>query len=382
MQLAQLLFNKPKRTIPYHMDTKPLLLLSCALIGFSACQHETKVIEKKPVCISDSLAKTITIDTAKLVYIKNGLSLSGEVASDDNKVIKIFPSVSGRVVSVKVSLGDRVTQGQVLAIIKSADVTANYSDLASAKSDMAIAKRQMDAAESLYKNGIASERDYTEAKESYNKAVSANRKIEQLIQINGNENTDENGNYIIKAPISGYIIQRKINEGNFIRPDNSDNLFVVSDLKDVWIWANVFETDISKVKIGYDAQVTTLAYPNEVFKGKIDQISAVLDPDNKVMKVRISLPNPDLKLKPEMFTNVQITHNDDSQAVTIPTSAIVFNNSKNFVVIYEDTCRLKVQEIQINKSIDGQSYIISGLKPGDRVISKNQLFLYNSLIEE
>ncbi len=364
------------------MDTKLLLLLSCTLGGLSACHDQTKIVEKKHVCISDSLAKTISIDTAKLVHIKNGLNLSGEVTVDDNNVIKIFPMVSGRVTDVKVSLGDKVTKGQILAIIKSADVTGNYSDLFSSRSDMAIYKRQLDAAEQLYKNGIASERDYTEAKENYNKALSANRKIEQLIKINGNDNTDQNGNYIIKAPISGYITQRKINEGNFIRTDNSDNLFTISDIKDVWVWANVFETDIDKVKEGYHAQVTTLAYPDKIFYGKIDKISAVLDPDNKVMKIRISLPNPDLKLKPEMFTNVLITHDETNEAVDIPSSAIIFDSSKNFVVVYNGTCNLKVQEVSVDKSIDERSYISSGLKPGDRIISKNQLFLYNALIEE
>jgi cobalt-zinc-cadmium efflux system membrane fusion protein len=261
-------------------------------------------------------------------------------------------------------------------------VAGNYTDLSSTQSDLAIAKRQLDQAESLYKNGISSERDYTEAKENYNKAVAANRKVKQQLSINGGGNTSDNGTLVIKAPQSGYIIEKNITSGSFIRQDNSGSMFTISNMQDVWIWANVFESDISKVKTGYTAKVTTLAYPGKVFMGKVNEISSVLDPDNKVMKIKIALPNPGMLLKPEMFTNVTITNNENAQAVSVPAKAIVFDSSKNYVVIYNSKCDLKVREVSVIKTVDDVSYITSGLKPGDKVISKNQLLLYNSLTED
>ena len=364
------------------MKLKSLILLFGATCLLYACSNPSDPEQKKQVCISDSLAKMTTIDTAKLASVKNGLSLSGEISFDENSVVKIFPFASGQVVDVKVSLGDKVAKGQILATLKSADVAGNYADLASATADVAIAKRQLNSAADLYKNGISSEREYAEAKEAYNKAIAVNKKIEQLININGSGSTNQSGLYEIKSPISGYIVQRKINPGSFVRSDNSDNLFTISDMKDVWVWANVFETDIEKVKKGYDAEITTVSYPGQVFKGKIDNISAVLDPDNKVMKIRISLPNQDMKLKPEMFAQVLVVNHDANKSVAISSQAIIFDNGRNFVVLYKDSCHMKVQEVNISKSMDGQSYIASGLQVGDRVISKNQLFLYNALIEE
>jgi cobalt-zinc-cadmium efflux system membrane fusion protein len=269
--------------------------------------------ENKQVCISDSLQKMVTIDTAKTSTMKDELTLSGVVSSDDNNVVKVFPFSSGQVIEVKVSLGDKVSKGQTLAVMRSADVAGNYTDLSSTQSDVAVAKRQRDQAESLYKNGISSERDYTEAKENYNKAVAANRKVKQQLSINGGGNTSENGTLVIKAPQSGYVVEKNITSGSFIRQDNSGSMFTISNMKDVWIWANVFESDISKVKTGYTAKVTTIAYPGKVFTGKINEISSVLDPDNKVMKIKIALPNPDLLLKPEMFTNVLVTNNENKQ---------------------------------------------------------------------
>jgi cobalt-zinc-cadmium efflux system membrane fusion protein len=356
------------------------------LIGFTflgSCKEaEKKVEESQVICVSDSMQSRITLDTAKLSNISNQLQLSGEVGFDENKVVKVFPFSSGQVIEVKVSVGDKVNAGQVLAIIKSADIAGNYSDLKTTSSDVAIAKRQMDNAKILFEKGISSEKDFEEAKENYQKAISANQKIQDALKINGGGNTSANGVYTIKAPIGGYIVEKKANAGNFIRNDNTENLFTISDLKDVWVWANVFETDISKIHEGYTAIVKTLAYPDKIFKGKIDKLSEVLSPDNKVMRIRINLPNEGLLLKPEMFTNVLIENTEQLKAISIPSDAMIFEGGKNYVVIYKAKCDLKLVEVQVLKTEEKRSYLSSGLNAGDIIISKNQLLFYNAILEK
>lgn len=362
---------------------KELIISLSVLIFLAACkQKKEEVAQKKSVCITDSLAKVISIDTAKTTSMQDELALSGEVSFDDNRVVKVFPFASGQVTDVRVSLGDHVSKGQTLAIMRSADVAGNYSDLSATNADLSIAKRQLAQTEYLYKNGISSERDYTEAKENYNKAQAANRKIQEQLSINGRGNTSSNGQYVIKAPEGGYIVEKGVTAGSFIRSDNASSMFTISDMKDVWIWANVFESDISKVKKGYAAKVTTLAYPGKIFQGKVNEISSVLDPDNKVMKVKITLPNPNMMLKPEMFTSVIISNNETNQSVTVPASSVLFNDSKNYVVVYKSKCSLEVREVNVIKTVKDVSYISSGLKPGEMLISKNQLLLYDALIEE
>jgi len=128
--------------------------------GFASCHEEPKAAPKiDKVCISDSMQKLIKLDTAMISNINDQLSLSGEVSFDENKVIKVYPFSSGKVLEVKVSLGDKVQKGQVLATIRSADIAGNYSDLKSAGSDLAIAKREMENAKLLFDKGISSERD-------------------------------------------------------------------------------------------------------------------------------------------------------------------------------------------------------------------------------
>ena len=362
----------------------PLLLIIAAFLFLCSCasKQPEPVMKKESVCITDSMAAIIKIDTAAYSNVDDQLKLSGEISFNDNKVIKVFPFSSGQVVQVMVSLGDKVIKGQTLAIIRSADVSGNYSDLSTAGTDVAITKKRLETAESLFNSGLSSEREFIEAKQDYEKALTASNKLKDQIAINGGGNTTANGTYTVKAPINGYVVEKKINQGSFIRTDNNDNLFTVGDVKQVWVWVNVYETDIAKVKEGYAADVSTLAYPDRIFKGVVDKVNQVLDPVTKVMKIRVNLPNDSMLLKPEMFANIVITNKERLKMITIPGSSIVSDNGKDYVIIYHDTCKLELKEIQIMKTVGDKVYVSSGITEGDKVISKNEILLFNALREQ
>ena len=363
------------------VSLKTLVFFSFIFLSCTSTKNEP-IATHQPLCISDSMANSIRIDSATTGNIDNELKLSGEIKFSDSRVVKIFPFSSGKVMTVKVSLGDKVGKGQVLAVIKSAEVAGNYSDLSTASNDVAIAKKQLDNAESLYRNGIASEREYVEAKESYQKSVTNAGKVRELININGNGHTIANGTYMVTAPMSGYVVEKKITEGGFIRNDNSDNMFTIGDISEVWVWANVYESDIAKVKEGYTARVTTLAYPDKEFIGVVDKVNQILDPETKVMKIRVRMKNDNHELKPEMFANVLIENREGVQAVAIPFASLIAENGKNYVVVYRNKCNLKVQEVDILKTVGDKTYLRSGLAPGDKIISQNQILLFRALTEE
>jgi cobalt-zinc-cadmium efflux system membrane fusion protein len=354
----------------------PLLFLYTV----QACKHAAPKADDKPI-ISDSLAKLIELDTAVSEIINNELKVTGEIGYNDNNVVKIFPFSSGQVVDVLVSLGDKVQEGQTLAIIKSADVVGNYQDLSSANNDLAIAKRQYENEQSLYNSGIASEREYLEAKENFNKAQANVQKIKSTIEINGRGNTTSSGTYTIKAPRAGYIVDKKILAGGFIRNDNADYLFVIGDIRDVWVWANIFETDIAKVHEGDTAYVTTLAYEGKIFKGIVSKMSEQLDPVSKVLKIRIHLDNAAMLLKPEMFASIGIVSHTNEKALTISDRCLIFDNSKIFVIVYHDNRHVELREIQVLSSSNGRTYIKSGLSEGDKIVAKYQLLLFNELAD-
>lgn len=358
-----------------------LSMLVCGMLFFSCSEKKPTDTVKKQFCLSDTFKRMITIDTAKSSNVDDELQLTGEVSFNENQVVKVFPNSSGQVLEVRVSAGDKVQKGEVLAVIKSADVAGNYSDLNNADADLAIAKSQLDNAESLYKNGINSQREYEEAKQNYQKALSAKEKISSAISINGGGQTKAGGLYNIIAPADGYIVEKKVSAGSFIRQDMNDNLFTISGLKEVWVYANVFEADIPKVKEGYHAVVTTLAYPDKKFVGVIDKISEVLDPSNKTMRIRIKLPNEEMLLKPEMFTSVTIDNTEGVSTVCIPATARVEAYGKTYVILYNSDCDLKVAPIDILKIVGDKMYIRSGLQVGQKVITQQALQLFQEFTE-
>ena len=164
------------------------------------------------------------------------------------------------------------------------------------------------------------------------------------------------------------------------RADAAQPFFIIANLEEVWVMASVFETDIAKIKTGYDAEVNVIAYKDKVFKGKVDRIFSILDPQSRVMKVRVKVPNKDNLLKPEMFAQITIKYNDNSnQLPAIPSEAIIFDKNRNYVMVYKDKCNIETREIEIFEVAGNTTYIKSGLKEGEKIITKYQHLVYDAL---
>lgn len=359
---------------------KSIIAALAGIVLFASCEHKVAPVqENKKFVLSDTMKHMIEIDTVQNCNVTGELSLSGVVSFNDNNVVKVYPRISGQVIEAKVSLGDKISAGQVLAVIKSADVAGNYSDLSGANADLAIAKRQMDNTESLYKNGISSEKELNEAKQNYEKALAAKNKVQSLININGGGKTNSGGQYVVTAPIDGYIVEKKITAGAFIRPDMGDNLFTISNLKNVWVYANVYEADIAKIKEGYTVKVLPLSYPDKTFIGKVDKISQVLDPQSKAMKVRINIDNADMLLKPDMFAKVIVNNEAGEQSLCVPKTALIPQEGKNYLVVYNNDSDLKIVQVDVLKTVGDKTFISNGASVGDKVITKNQILIFNQL---
>jgi cobalt-zinc-cadmium efflux system membrane fusion protein len=332
-------------------------------------------------CISDTLSRLMRSEAVRTETIEDILKLAGQVSFDQDKVVRVMPLTSGQVLDVKVTLGDYVQAGQTLATLKSAEIVSGYNDLATNQADLDAAQRTLNNVEARYKNGLASEQDYQLAKSELAKAQSNLEKAKETLGIYGQQNTSKNGIISIKSPISGYIVEKKISTGTQVRQDNSDNLFTISGLQDVWVLANVYENDISRVREGYEAQVTTLAYPDKVFNGKIEKISQVIDPNDKSLKVRIRLNNAGNLLKPDMFTAVSVVNKTGTKALALPTASIITDYGHSYVIILKDNCHYFIREVHPIKNAGGKTYVNDGVKEGDVVVTKEQLLLYNSLKE-
>jgi cobalt-zinc-cadmium efflux system membrane fusion protein len=326
--------------------------------------------------LSDSLLKTINIDTVQTCQLVNSVSLTGQVDFNQDNEVNIFPLVSGNVQDVKVELGDYVNAGQVLAIVQSSEMAGYSNNLASAQANLSVTKKNLEAQQELFKSGLASQLDVTAAQSNYDQAMSQLEMTQRVLKING-DNTS--GNYIIKAPISGFVVQKNITNSMSIRADNSSAVFAISDLKNVWVWANVYESNINNIHLGDAVQVTTLSYPGRVFNGKVDKVLNVLDPASKVMKVRIALPNADYALKPEMYASVLVTNKEDKQALCISSNALIFDHSQYYILKYNSQSDVQITPVQIINTVGDRTFITSGVQPGDKIIASQALLIYNAL---
>jgi cobalt-zinc-cadmium efflux system membrane fusion protein len=370
---------------------KTILITGC-LLSFilGACTHkETEDKSADKYCLTDSLLAKSSIDTVRSEGATNELNLSGKITFNEDNIIRIVALAGGHVQDVKVSLGDFVNEGQVLAIIKSSEMAGYYNEYVVSKSNLAIAKKNLESAEGFYKSGLNSEKDLIIAQKEFQNAQSAFNRMNEIMKVyGGTTSPDEStpASYVIKSPISGFVVEKNIVSGMEIRNDDAAALFTISALKDVWALANLYESDFAKVKMGYDVQITTISYKDRIFKGKVDKVSNVLDPETKALSVRISLDNSDYALKPGMFARITIKYADTLKTLSVPKNSVVFDDNKNFVVKFNEKCDVKMQMVNVIKTIGERSFIenVSArpeeqLKEGDRIITRNSLFVFTAL---
>jgi len=353
-----------------------LLLLSTLFFSCKTEKEKTTSSDRIQYVIPDSLLKKMQFDTVKTCPLVNTLTLTGSVDFDQEHQVNIYPLVSGNVEDVKVQLGDYVTTGQTLATVKSSEMAGYSNSLIVAETNITTAKKQLDAQKDLFASGLASQLDVTNAQANYDQALAQLEYIKRVLKINGN-NTQ--GNYIIKAPLSGFIVQKNVTNNMAIRSDNGNNLFTISDLKNVWVQANVYESNINAIHLGDSVNITTLSYPDRIFRGRIDKIINVLDPTNKVMKVRIVIANNDYALKPLMFTSVQVTDKNNKQSLCVSKKSLIFDNSQYYVLKYQGNGNAVITPVNVQSIYNNKVYLANGINVGDKVIASDAILIYEAL---
>ncbi|MBC7883869.1 MAG: efflux RND transporter periplasmic adaptor subunit [Saprospiraceae bacterium] len=360
------------------------IILIISLIFFQGCEQKKEMpiepkVYKNWIVLSDSALTKIKIEEAQLVVDPDELVVVGEVSFDEDNIVRIFPIVSGSVDKISVSLGDYVKKGQILARIISTDINEYQVSFSIAKSNYLVAEKNLKRMKELYDSHFASEKELTEVQNEFNNAKSAFEGKRKLLELYGGKENSNDALYNVTAPINGYIVERTVNEGTQIRTDNNTNMFIISDLQTVWVWANVYESDISKVKVGDKVNVTTIAYPDKIYRGHIKKIGSVLDPEARVVKVRIDLENPNELLKPEMFATVIIMPTTSDKILGVPQNAVFMEKNKTWVI--RQTAVNQFEKVEITKG-KGSNYfieILSGINPGDKIVSDGALLVATSI---
>ncbi len=311
------------------------------------------------------------------------LNANGTVTPDVNNTIHVTSQGSGRVVELKVRLGDYVKKGQILLSIQSADLAGAFSDYQKAVADEQLSQKALDRAQLLYSHGALPEKDLQQADDTEVKAKVDVQSAEQHVRLLGGDPAHPGSLIELRAPVSGTIVEQNISGFEGIKSlDNTPNLFTIADLAQVWVVCDVYENDLGDVHMGDAAGIRLNAYPDRTYRGKVADISRVLDPATRSTKVRIVLPNHDGSLRPGMFAVATFRSNKSQSRIVVPSTAVLRLQDKDWVFLKEGAQQFRRVEVHAQgENSDGLQQIKDGLNTGQEIVA-NALEFSSAVAEQ
>jgi membrane fusion protein, heavy metal efflux system len=355
-----------------------LLLLLLAALGLGvACSKDTPAATSKPPVTLDpdvydtdqpQLFKTAKAETRGL---PTQVAANGTVSPDVNRTIHVTSLGGGRVIDLKVRLGDSVTKGQTLLVISSPDLASAMSDYQKARADEVLSHKALDRAQMLFDRGAIAAKDLETAQDIEDKAKVDVETAEHHIQVLGADPAHPSPLINLKAPESGTIVEQNVAGFEGVKSlDNTPNLFTIANLSEVWVVCDVFENDLGEVHLGDSAEIHLNAFPDRAFKGTVADISRVLDPNTRSAKVRIVLANADGALRPGMYAVAKFRSRKLTSRIVVPSTAIMRLHDKDWVFRKESNNRFRKIAVQADgMTPDGMQEIRDGVKAGDELVT-------------
>jgi cobalt-zinc-cadmium efflux system membrane fusion protein len=269
----------------------------------------------------------IEVQTVAEQVVDDTILTSGRVSLEDLRSAHIFTPVTGRVVGILASLGQRVKKGDPLAVIESPDIGNAVSDVHKAEADLIAAEHDFKRKKDLFEQKAGSEAEQEAAEDNWRKAKAEVERARQKAFLLRAGNVDAvTQRYTLPSPIDGEVLMMNINPGIEVQGQYSggatQELFTIGEIDKVWVFGDVYEMDLARVHVGSPAAVTVVAYKDKVFQGQVDWVSGALDPTTRTAKVRCTFDNPDRLLRPEMYATIQISV-EQKKALAIPRAALL-----------------------------------------------------------
>jgi len=306
------------------------------------------------------------------------LNVTGVVQPDIARAVPVISLAAGRVVEIKARLGDAVTKGQLLLRVQSNDVAGAYQAYRKAVNDELLARTQLQRVQTLYDKGAAAKSALEQAEDAAKNAQADLDAATEQLRTLGIDKDHPSGIVDILAPISGVITDQQVTNASGVQGLGSPNPFTISDLSYVWIICDVYENDLDAVHVGEFADIRLGAYPNQVFKGRIDNILSVLDPNIRTAKVRLEVPNPGM-MRVGMFVTATFYGKQAEIRASVPSAAILHLHDREWVYAPLGAGHFKRLEVVTGNMLpNNMQEVVSGIKPGDRVVS-NALVLQNTV---
>jgi len=308
----------------------------------------------------------------------SALNVTGTVQPDIARAVPVISLASGRVIEIKAKLGDAVKKGQVLLRVQSADVSGAFQTFVKAQNDERLARVQLDRAQLLYDKGAIAKSALETAETTETDAQADLSAASEQLRLLGIDKQHPSGIVDVEAPTTGIITDQQVTNASGVQGLSGPNPFTISDLSYVWVVCDVYENDLDAVKLGQTADIHLNAFPDQVLKGRIDNILPILDPSLRTAKVRIEVRNPGM-LRVGMFATATFYGKQPEMRSAVPAAAILHLRDREWVYAPLGGGHFRRVEVVTGSMLPhDQQEIVSGVKPGDKVVS-NALALQNTV---
>lgn len=315
--------------------------------------------------------------------------LTGRLVWDEDATVRVYTPVAGRVREVWANVGDRVAAGAALAELDSPDFGQAQADARKADADLVLAQRTLERSRELFEHGAAPRKDVEAAEDAVAGAQAEQQRAASRLALYGAKDPQSVDQlFTLRAPLAGIVVERNVNRGQELRSDlmlaNAPQLlapqFIVSDPHRLWVMLDVTEMDMALLKSGQRLHVTSRALPSRVFDGRLESIGDALDPSTRTVKARGIVDNPDLALKAEMYVEVQVDlAGSGGAAVEVASPAVVAKDDRQYVFVETAPNVYERREVRVGAESSGRVYLLSGVKPGERVLVEGSLLLEDLL---
>ena len=372
------------------MNRKAFVFLLAAAAGFASCRKPEATestappgeVWLTPAQVGGARLAIVTAERRPLVL---RLRTSGKVAFDESRVAHVFSPLSGRVTRVIAQFGQKVRAGEALGVLDSPDLGSAWSDLVKARADLAAAEHENRRQKELYEAHAAAERDAEAAADNYAKALAETERAELRFRMfHAPETGRPTQEYVLRSPIAGEVVNRTATPGLEVQGMLSaanvpQELFTVGSLEEVWIWGDLFEENLARVRTGQKVVIESPAYPGEAIPGVVDYVGDVLDPQTHTARLRCRVANPGGRLKPEMYVTVSVEQAAEA-VLAVPRSGVIRSGERSVVfrqdgVTPDGRVRFLETPVETGDGDAGWISIRSGLRAGDRVVASGAILL-------
>ncbi len=326
----------------------------------------------------------IVVAAARKEPLAGAISATGKVEVNSDRIAHVSPRISGKIASVKASLGDSVSSGQVLVMLDSVELGEAISRYHQSKTKLSLMKNNLERVKTLVDKKIAARKDILQAETEYQMTLTALHTDEERLLLYGLSPSefDSPGHkrqlLPVRSPIGGVITEKHAIVGELADPSKS--LYTIADLSSVWVMVDINEKDLAKVHKGQNAIVSVGAFPDLKFRGRINHIADVMDDATRRVKARIEVQNAGRKLKPEMFAGIAVALPTEAPPVlVVPEDSLQDLDGKKVLFVTRNGTEFEPRPLDIGRVSGGKVEVTGGLKEGEHYAVKGGFILKSEL---